>query len=261
MHRTPTAIIILILILLLVPIQATAKIIVEPIPPEIPTDGINLDDEEIVPIWSVPPMQLLTYYMLIYCPALAVPIKFLYSFGILAFFGYRCASRRLSPETSTRRQILMCISDNPGITVSEIAGATEISRGTVNYHLFRLQRKGLVHRTGQGNTFGYFAYSETLNATEEHLLIHLKSQTKKKLISLLMETPDISQSEAAETVKVSRATITWHMKKLIRDGLVESRKEGRTMHYRLTPDAGEILGKEMKEETEEEKMDTGPATA
>lgn len=261
MYRTPPVIFVFILVVLLVWSPTTAKIVVEPIPPEIPDDAVIIDDEEIVPIWSVSPMQLLTYYMLIYCPALAVPVKFLSSFGILAFFGYRCASHQHSPETSNRRQILMCISDNPGITVSEIVEATEISRGTVNYHLFRLQRKGFIHRNGQGNTFGYFEFSETLNETEEHLLIHLKSQTKRKLISLMMETPDVSQSEAAETVKLSRATVTWHMKRLIKDGLVESRKEGRTVRYRLTHDVGEILGKEIKEKTEEERMDTGPATA
>ncbi|QYZ78692.1 winged helix-turn-helix transcriptional regulator [Methanofollis formosanus] len=261
MHQNPAAISVLIMTLLLLWSPAAAKIVVEPAPAELPANVTFIDDEEFVPIWTVSPMRLLTYYTLIHCPALAVPVCLLYSSGILAFLGYRRASRQRPSDNPSRLQICACIKENPGITVPEIADATDFSRGTVNYHLFRLQRKGLVHRKGQGNTFGYFAYSDSLDATEEHLLMHLKNQTKKSLISLLIEAPCVSQSEAAEAIEVSRPTIAWHMERLIRDGLVEYRRDGRTVRYRLTDEAGEVLGKIRKGRTEEGLMDKGPATA
>ncbi|QSZ66381.1 winged helix-turn-helix transcriptional regulator [Methanofollis aquaemaris] len=261
-HRNTAAVFVLVLTLLLVWSPAAAKIVVEPGPSEIPTDGINIDDEELVPIWTVPPMRLLTYYTLIYCPALAVPVGLLYSFSTLAFLGYRRASRQRPSENTTRRQIFACIRENPGISIPEIAAAMDVSRTTVNYHLFRLQRRNLVHRNIQGNTFGYFAYTDDLDATEEHLLMHLKNRTKKDLLALLLEAPGISQSDAAEAIEVSRATVSWHMKRLIRDGLVEARREGRTVHYRLTDEGGEVLEKEMENVGAEEEMgDAGPAAA
>ncbi|QYZ78141.1 winged helix-turn-helix transcriptional regulator [Methanofollis formosanus] len=260
-HRSTAAVFALLLTLVFVWSPAAAKIVVEPGPSEIPTDGINIDDEEFVPLWQVSPMRLLTYYTLIYCPALAVPVCLLYSSGILAFLGYRRASRQRPSESSTRQQIFACIRENPGITVPGIAGATAFSRGTVNYHLFRLQRRGLVHRKGQGNTFGYFAYTDDLDATEEHLLMHLKNRTKKNLLALLLEAPGISQSEAAEAIEVSRPTVAWHMERLIRDGLVEARREGRMLHYRLAPDAGEMIKREMRGGTDEEMDDAGTAAA
>lgn len=186
-HRDLAVIFTLALILLIGWSPATAKIVVEPGPSEIPPDAIIVDDERIVPLWQVSPKQLLTCYLLIYCPALAVPIKFLYSFGILAILGYRLASRDRPSENPNRRQIFACIRGNPGISASEIADTTGISRGTVNYHLFSLQRKSLVHKNQQGNTIGYFAYTEDLDTTEEHLLMHLKNRTKKSLLSLLMK--------------------------------------------------------------------------
>ncbi|MFY9406717.1 MAG: transcriptional regulator, partial [Candidatus Methanoculleus thermohydrogenotrophicum] len=61
MHRAALLLIFLTLALLLLWSPAAAKIIVEPAPPELPTDGINVDDERFVPVWQAySPLEFLT---------------------------------------------------------------------------------------------------------------------------------------------------------------------------------------------------------
>ncbi|MDD3621673.1 MAG: winged helix-turn-helix transcriptional regulator [Methanofollis sp.] len=224
--------------------HATAKIIVEPGPTEIPEDGINLDDEEIVPIWHSAPMQLVTYFALIYCPLLACPVEIFYSIGIWAHLGYRRISRHRPFDNPNRWQIFSCIKKNPGVTATEIATAMGVSRGTVHYHLTHLQDRSLINKIAKGKTIGYFVYNEKLDTAEEEILLHLKNTTKKNLLSALRETPGISQSEVAEVVEVSRPTVSWHMEQLIRDGLVEVKKAKGRVRYWLTHDALDMLEKE-----------------
>ena len=72
-HRAALLLIFLALLLLWSP--AAAKIIVEPGPAELPTDGINVDDERFVPVWQAySPLEFLTIVLLIHCP-LAVPFE------------------------------------------------------------------------------------------------------------------------------------------------------------------------------------------
>ncbi|QSZ66728.1 winged helix-turn-helix transcriptional regulator [Methanofollis aquaemaris] len=241
--------------------QATAKIIVEPIPAEMPPDRISLDDEEIVPIWHLTPVKIVMCFALIYCPLLSCPVELFYSLSIWAYLGYRRASRHRPFDNPNRWQIFTCIRENPGISVTEIAAATGVSRGTVHYHLAYLQKRNLIHKNTEGNTIGYFAYTDDFDPTEEHILMHLKNKTKKSLLSLLIEKPGVTQTEAAEAIEVSRPTVAWHMERLIKDGVVESKKIKGRVRYQLTHDAWEMLEKEREGGRKEDTIDSGSATA
>ncbi|MBP2145923.1 putative transcriptional regulator [Methanofollis sp. W23] len=262
MHRDTITIFVLILVLLLVWSPATAKIVVEPISPEICTDVAFIDDEEIVPIWHLTPEKIVMCFALIYCPLLACPIELFYSIGIWTYLGYRRVSRHRPFDNQNRWQIFSCIGKNPGISATEIATAIGVSRGTVHYHLTHLQDRSLIHKIVKGKAVGYFAYTDRLDTDEEQILLHFKNTTKKNLLSVLRKTPGISQSEVAEAVEVSRPTVSWHMERLINDGLVEAKKAKGRVRYRLTHDALELLDKERGGGgKEEEKMDPRSATA
>jgi len=112
MQKTTTLLFAGILVLLLCLNPATARIIVEPGPSELPTDMINVDDEEFAPLWEVPPMQLISYFILIYCPLLAFPAELIYSSGLWAYLGYRTVLQKV-PGNENRKKIYACIRENP----------------------------------------------------------------------------------------------------------------------------------------------------
>ncbi|GLI45839.1 winged helix-turn-helix transcriptional regulator [Methanoculleus bourgensis] len=229
MHRA--ALLLIFLALLLLWSAAAAKIIVEPGPAELPTDGINVDDERFVPVWQAySPLEFLTIVLLIHCPLLAVPFEIICSTGVLAFLGYRTSRHPL--DNKKRSRIYACIRDHPGITPTEIARATGINRGTTRYHLSRLREAGLVSAVNRDGRVGYFRRG--YDATSKTICCHLRNNTRREILALLLEEPGVTQSEVADTIGVARSTVAWHMRRLVADGLVGANRDGRTVRYALT---------------------------
>jgi predicted transcriptional regulator len=256
MQKTPTIFFTGIIILLLFLNPATAKITVEPEPAELPSDMINVDDEEFMPIWQGPPTQTLAVFIMIYCPLLAFPADLIYSSGLLAYLGYRIAPRTV-PEN--RKKIHACIRDRPGISASRIAEITGIRRGTVTYHLSRLQSGGKIKKVQNRGNVGYFIQVEDDTGDKEYTLLHMQNSTEKEILFLLLGTPDLSQSEIADAIGISRPAVSWHMKRLDSDGVVESARSGRSTYYRLMPGIPDILTEEIKDRVD--TRDSGRASA
>jgi predicted transcriptional regulator len=234
MHRAADLFIVLSLALLLLWSPATAKIIVEPGPAELPTDGINVDDEFFMPLWSYPPMELLTILLLLHCPLLAMPFELVYSTGVTAYLGYR--SSRSLLDNKKRSRIYACIRDHPGIAPAEIARITRINRGTIRYHLSRLREAGLVSILHRDGRVGYFRNGD-YDTAEKVVCLHLQNGTRRQIFALLLEKPGITQSEIADIIAISCSTAAWHMRRLAADGLVETNRDGRTVRYALTSEA------------------------
>ncbi|MCK9276955.1 MAG: winged helix-turn-helix transcriptional regulator [Methanoculleus sp.] len=217
---------------------AAAKIIVEPGPPELPTDVTYIDDERFVPLWSYPPLELLTIILLIHCPLLAMPVELVYSTGVTAYLGYRAS--RCPLDNKKRSRIYACIRDHPGITPVEIARATGINRGTTGYHLSRLREAGLVSVICQDGRAAYFRSG--YDATGRIVCCHLRNGTRQQILTLLLDDPSITQSEIADDTGISRSAAAWHLQRLAADGLIESDRDGRTVRYALTDEALAVFG-------------------
>jgi DNA-binding Lrp family transcriptional regulator len=256
MQKTSTIFFTGILVLLLFLNPATAKIAFEPGPEELPADMINVDDEEFVPIWQGPPLQIISYFILINCPLLAFPADLIYSSGLLAYLGYRIAPRTV-PEN--RKKIHACIRDQPGISATRIAEITGISRGTAAYHLSRLQSGGKIKKVQAGGNVGYFILVEDDTGDKEYTLLHMQNSTEKEILFLLLDTPGLSQSEIANAIGISRPAVFWHMKRLDFDGVIESARSGRSTYYRLMPGIPDILTEEIKDQAS--IRDSGRASA
>ncbi|WP_342678380.1 winged helix-turn-helix transcriptional regulator [Methanofollis sp. UBA420] len=241
MERISRIALLLLLVLFVAGNPAAAKIVVEPEPAEVPADAINVDDEVLVPWWAVPPMQLLTVLTLVHSPEWAHPIiKILFSLSGAIVIAAR--DRRRHPlDNEKRKAIYTCIRESPGISFAEIVQATGISRGTTQYHLVRLRAARLVRAVRRDSLTGYFESKNACGTMEQTILLHLRSPTEEQILALLLETPDLSQSEIAEAVGVAGPTVAWHMKRLIADGIAASERDGRATRYRLTSVAARAL--------------------
>lgn len=243
MRKTVRAVVVLLLAVLLMEFPATAKIVVEPGPSELPTDVEYRDDEVFVPIWqNLTPAQVMEYYLVLYIPFLAIPIDLMYSTGIGIYLGYRNVSRRRLLDNEKRRQIFACIRDHPGISRGKICRMTGTSIGTTQYHILCLKRAGMIVTIKQGRMIGFFRNSDEFNTTERSLFLHLRNDTEQQILSLLTEDMTPSQSDIAEAIGIAGSSVSWHMKRLIADGIVVSYREGKKTKYLLTPAAAEILG-------------------
>ena len=63
----------------------------------------------------------------------------------------------------------------------------------------------------------------------------LADRNRLRIIAALMSATELCACHIVEFLGVTGATASRHMDCLIRSGLVESRKEGRWVHYKLSP--------------------------
>jgi predicted transcriptional regulator len=227
------------LALLLLWSPVAAKIIVEPGPPELPTDVTYIDDERFVPVWQAyTPSEFLVIVLLIHYPLLAMPVELVCSAGAFALLGYRSSRHPLAHKK--RSLIYACIRDHPGITSIEIARVTGINRGTTRYHLLRLREAGLVSVIHPGGRKGYFRNGD-YDATEKAVHFHRKNGVRRQILALILDGPGVTQAEVADATGLSRPVAAWHLQRLVDDGLVESDRDGRTVCYSLTSETRAVF--------------------
>lgn len=63
----------------------------------------------------------------------------------------------------------------------------------------------------------------------------LSDRNRLRVVAVLLNTDEVCACHVSELLGVSGATASRHMELLIRSGLVDSRKDGRWVHYKLSP--------------------------
>jgi len=168
-------------------------------------------------------------------------------------------------ELETRKAVLDCIRRFPGIHLREIQRKLDMPMGSLEYHLIFLERHRLVSVERDGHYKRYYAARSGIK--DRTLLSLLRQETPRRIVIFLLENEDIQgelndagmesqrdgkavedqtlsrkapevragvrHREIAEAVGVSPSTLSFHLKKLERAGVVEVKKKGRERYYRV----------------------------
>ncbi len=112
--------------------------------------------------------------------------------------------------------------------------------GVLQYHLYRLERDQRIVSNRRG-LYKRFYSKPDFEVEELEILGVLSQETERDLLLYLLKTPDASQKELSEFARVSASSISWHMKRLVQAGLVESRRQGIFVNYIVRRDPAKIL--------------------
>ena len=134
-------------------------------------------------------------------------------------------------KNENRHNILNYVYSNPGATVADVAEAQSIERGTVKYHLYKLESEGKIVLNRMGKYSRIFRNSHTYNDFEKTVLAHLQNQTGRSVLLLVLEHPGITNQELAERLGVEKSAIHWHVDKFLLDGLISYRRDGKFKRY------------------------------
>lgn len=88
---------------------------------------------------------------------------------------------------------------------------------------------------------GHYANVGTRSDLEKVLAGCLNEHPKIRIINLVLQHPGSTRKDVASRLIMSGPNITWHMKSLIREGIVKSEKDGRYMRYYLCLDVREHI--------------------
>jgi len=141
---------------------------------------------------------------------------------------------------SRRTQILTFITEHPGSHLRMIRRGLNLAMGVVQYHLDRLEKEGRIVSRRRGF---YKRFYPTLVFGVEQLEIMdvLAQETERDLLLFLIQNPNATQKDLSEYAKVSPSSINWHMQRLSKAKLIETKHQGANVRYDVKVNRAEVL--------------------
>ena len=108
-----------------------------------------------------------------------------------------------------------------------------MSMGSVQYQLFRLEKRGRITSIRRG-LYKFYFLSGIFHDNEKDILQVLRQETARQILLFVIEQKNPTQTDIVNTIGISAASVNWHIKRLIIFKLIYEIKDGRYKRYQLT---------------------------
>ena len=142
-------------------------------------------------------------------------------------------------SNSNTIRVLQYIQENPGCHLRKIKRDLDMSMGTVQYHLILLEKQGKVSSERQ-NLHKYYFPIGLFEQNEKDILKILNQETAREILLVILEQKP-TQTDIANIIKISGASVNWHIKRLVELGLILEQKDGKFKRYTLGIDSKHIV--------------------
>ena len=146
----------------------------------------------------------------------------------------------MDESDDTVDKVLCFIQDNPGCHLRRIKREIDISMGTVQYHLHKLEKMGRVTSSRRG-LYKYYFPAGLFRENEKEILEVLTHETARKILMFIIEQKSPTQTDIVNSVRISARSISWHVGRLIALKMIREIKDGKYKRYQLQDDAKDIL--------------------
>ncbi len=154
----------------------------------------------------------------------------------------------------TRQRIFDVVGAHPGASAREIQRLSGLAWGETAYHLDQMIRAGVVRRERGGRRDYYFRLDMTWE--DRRVLLSLRSSTERKLLLVLVDSPDLTLSELKERTQTSLSTTSAHLRRLLSLGIVESSRTASGRSFRaVRPERVALLVKQFQESFRDRVVD------
>ncbi len=132
----------------------------------------------------------------------------------------------------TRKRIYSLIESSPGLHKREIARELGMSLSTIDYHLHYMEKRKMVVAKSDGKYKRYFPRKEMeMSKWDRKILSMLRQEVPRRILMFLLLHPKAIHKEICEYVGKAPSTVSFHMKKLIKEGIVEEISLGKEKAY------------------------------
>jgi len=135
-------------------------------------------------------------------------------------------------ELETRKNIYNLIKKNPGIKLTRIAEYLGMSLQLVNYHLSYLDQHELISIDTKRGFKQCFIKGE-LGEFDKKILSLLRQDIVLKIVLYLLKNPFSRHRDILKIFDFSSARITYHLRKLIVNGVIEVSVHNDKQGYKL----------------------------
>jgi predicted transcriptional regulator len=135
-----------------------------------------------------------------------------------------------APNNANR--ILLFIQQNPGCHLREIKRELNLSMGTIQYHINLLEKDGRILSERRSLHRFYFPVG-IFDENQKNVLKILHQDTAREILLYIIERDNPTQTDIAESIKISHASINWHLQRLLSLGLIDETREGKYKKYQF----------------------------
>ena len=126
-----------------------------------------------------------------------------------------------------RKTIFEYVSENPGCTMAEASEDLSINRGSVKYHIMKLNAESKITTVKTGKFIRLFQNSGVFDKDEQVIVSYLRNETSRMLLLNIMEHPGITNQDLAENFNLDKSTIHYHLEKFRNSGIILYVTEGK----------------------------------
>ena len=145
----------------------------------------------------------------------------------------------LSESLDTRKRIIGIIQTKPGIHFRKLHRESKLAMGEVEYHLNVLEKMELVVKDTSTPHTRYFPSNE-LSDEEKKIMGLLRQEKLREILLLIISEEEIGHGDIVKEFHFKKSTASFYLDKLISYRIIEKKKKGRNVSYKVT-DPREIV--------------------
>lgn len=135
-------------------------------------------------------------------------------------------------DVGARKRIYDFLLSSPGCHLREIQRRLGIPLGTLEYHLKYLVEHEYISVKEEGGYKRYYPVG-TMRSVDRNLLSLLRQDIPRRLVMYLLLHPGSKFGDLAAKFDIAPSTLSFHLSKLLRAGVVSRTKSGRESIYKV----------------------------
>lgn len=148
------------------------------------------------------------------------------------FTGYARVSGEEILEHPGRLEVYERIKADPGMHFMDLCERLDFGASTLNYHLRVLERNGYVTRVKDGRYVRFFDRQDGSYSRDRKVAAStLRNDTTAKIAAHIIQNPGVAQRDLAKCFGIAASTVSWHIGRLQKDGLVEKQRDQHFTRY------------------------------
>ncbi len=146
----------------------------------------------------------------------------------------RYVSKEEALEHPFRRPLMERVAQDPGISLSELADAFEVTPSTVLWHARKLKAAGVLRMERRGRRRLFYA-SRGGEATRREAMARdaLRGELAPRVLRRIGAAPGITAPRLAEDMEVGLHAVRDALERLRTGGLIDGHRGGRAIQYRI----------------------------
>lgn len=143
------------------------------------------------------------------------------------------------PFLTNYNRVFEFIYNNPGSHFRKIKKEMDLSIGTIQYQLNKLEKDGKIvsihHRF-----YKFYFPNGVFQDREKEILQVLNNASLRNVLLIIIEKKHLSKHEIANLLNISYSSVNWHLKQLTSYGIIVEKRDRKFIRYSMNDEVNYV---------------------